>query len=49
MRKRDSINPAIKTASIALRDSSVVSGENVQAALLSQVRRFLDINRHTLV
>jgi hypothetical protein len=45
----DSINPGTEAASIAIHDGSVVAGENVQAALLRQVRRFIDLNRDTLL
>jgi len=45
----DTVDPHGKTASIAINDATVVAGENVPAALLDQVRRFIDLNREVLL
>ena len=42
----DTVDPRSKTASIAI---AVVAGEDVPAPLLDQVRRFIDLNRVTLL
>jgi hypothetical protein len=45
----DTVDPRSKTASIAIKDAAVVAGEDVPAALLDQVRRFIDLNRGALL
>ncbi|HEY7297208.1 MAG TPA: hypothetical protein VH684_04660 [Xanthobacteraceae bacterium] len=45
----DSVDPRGKTASVAINDGAVVAGESVGAAVLDQVRRFIDLNRAALL
>jgi NAD(P)H-dependent FMN reductase len=45
----DSINPGVKTASIAIHDGSVAAGGPISAKLLDQARRFIDLNRAVLI
>jgi hypothetical protein len=45
----DSIDPRGKTGSIGIDDATVLAGENVCAALLEQVRQFIDLNREALL
>jgi len=44
----DSLNPTSETASVAVHDGSLVAGDMLPA-LLEQVRRFIALNRDTLV
>ena len=45
----DTVDPRGKTVSIAIKDAAVVAGEPVPAAVLEQVRRFIDLNRGALL
>jgi hypothetical protein len=47
----DSINAASKTVSVAIHDGSIVAGDGnaISAALLRQVRSFIQINRDVLL
>ena len=45
----DTVDPRSKTASIAIKHPAIVAGEDVPAPLLDQVRRFIDLNRVTLL
>ena len=47
----DTVSPTSKTASVSIHDGSVVAGDAVSmsSGLLSQVRRFIDLNRATLL
>ncbi len=45
------VSPTSETASVSINDGSVVAGnaESMSSRLLSQVRRFIDLNRPTLL
>jgi hypothetical protein len=45
----DTVDPRGKTASVAIENAAVVAGDNVPAALLDQVRRFIELNRGSLL